>query len=577
MEKKLFNKKSLSLFYLNLLRMRNLLVLFLIIWGSLTLGSCFNGKNDELSRKLVQWDQMIDEQPEAVADSLQKLIPQSMSRSNRAYYNLINTITKDKLYYEFTSDSLIDKAVNYYRVFDSKNDNYIRSLIYKGIVRTRMGAADSTVFEPLKQAEDLFAGQRIKNPSIGYTLNYFLGNLQYLNNNFETANSYYSSALDYATIKQDTTHIFDAYLSLFWNEITDSNVDKSEVYLDSLSKYYDESSGNKTFLLNAQSAYYESTGNMMMAIEREKEQLEFTDGYDVKDKSSTYFSISKKYNKINQPDSALLYGILAIEAMSDNLSVENYLFYENVADIYENMGDYNSANTYKHKSMDSYRESVLDRLDTQIMELEKKYDLSKTENVVLKSKQRVLIIAIVSLVVALTLTAFLLISIRRSRTSAIKLINLQHENERHAMETRLLEEEAHKTSWLISLYGYISNRLSALQDNFENLSQRYISANPKVYKEMMNILDTAEDDLKNIPEQMNPTQETFELYTGLSGNESQLFNSSERIMLMLLACDADNKQIATFMNASLQSIRARKSQLKRKMLQNEIKADKFFK
>ena len=576
MEKKLFNKKSLSLFYLNLLRMRNLLVLFLIIWGSLTLGSCFNGKNDELSRKLVQWDQMIDEQPEAVADSLQKLIPQSMSRSNRAYYNLINTITKDKLYYEFTSDSLIDKAVNYYRVFDSKNDNYIRSLIYKGIVRTRMGAADSTVFEPLKQAEDLFAGQRIKNPSIGYTLNYFLGNLQYLNNNFETANSYYSSALDYATIKQDTTHIFDAYLSLFWNEITDSNVDKSEVYLDSLSKYYDESSGNKTFLLNAQSAYYESTGNMMMAIEREKEQLEFTDGYDVEDKSSTYFSISKKYNKINQPDSALLYGILAIEAMSDNLSVENYLFYENVADIYENMGDYNSANTYKHKSMDSYRESVLDRLDTQIMELEKKYDLSKTENVVLKSKQRVLIIAIVSLVVALTLTAFLLISIRRSRTSAIKLINLQHENERHAMETRLLEEEAHKTSWLISLYGYISNRLSALQDNFENLSQRYISANPKVYKEMMNILDTAEDDLKNIPEQMNPTQETFELYTGLSGNESQLFNSSERIMLMLLACDADNKQIATFMNASLQSIRARKSQLKRKMLQNEIKADKFF-
>ncbi len=556
--------------------MRNLLVLFLIIWGSLTLGSCFNGKNDELSRKLVQWDQMIDEQPEAVADSLQKLIPQSMSRSNRAYYNLINTITKDKLYYEFTSDSLIDKAVNYYRVFDSKNDNYIRSLIYKGIVRTRMGAADSTVFEPLKQAEDLFAGQRIKNPSIGYTLNYFLGNLQYLNNNFETANSYYSSALDYATIKQDTTHIFDAYLSLFWNEITDSNVDKSEVYLDSLSKYYDESSGNKTFLLNAQSAYYESTGNMMMAIEREKEQLEFTDGYDVEDKSSTYFSISKKYNKINQPDSALLYGILAIEAMSDNLSVENYLFYENVADIYENMGDYNSANTYKHKSMDSYRESVLDRLDTQIMELEKKYDLSKTENVVLKSKQRVLIIAIVSLVVALTLTAFLLISIRRSRTSAIKLINLQHENERHAMETRLLEEEAHKTSWLISLYGYISNRLSALQDNFENLSQRYISANPKVYKEMMNILDTAEDDLKNIPEQMNPTQETFELYTGLSGNESQLFNSSERIMLMLLACDADNKQIATFMNASLQSIRARKSQLKRKMLQNEIKADKFF-
>ncbi len=577
MEKKLFNKKSLSLFYLNLLRMRNLLVLFLIIWGSLTLGSCFNGKNDELSRKLVQWDQMIDEQPEAVADSLQKLIPQSMSRSNRAYYNLINTITKDKLYYEFTSDSLIDKAVNYYRVFDSKNDNYIRSLIYKGIVRTRMGAADSTVFEPLKQAEDLFAGQRIKNPGIGYTLNYFLGEVQYYNNNFGEANNYYSAALAYATIKNDTTHIFDSYFSLFWNEMANNNISQSKVYLDSLSQYYNQESDNRQFLLNAQSVYYESIGDISMAIESEKEQLDIREEYERIDKSSIYFSISKKFYKINQPDSAILYGKLAIDAMDNNLSVESYLFYENVADIYESIGDYTTANTYKHKSMDSYRESVLDRLDTQIIELEKKYDLSNTENLVLRSKQRMLIIAVISLVVALSLTAMLLISIRRSRAAAIKLINLQHENERHAMEARLLEEEANKRSWLISLYGYISNRLSALQDNFENLSQRYISANPKVYKDMMNILDTAEDDLKNIPEQMNPSQETFELYTGLNGNESQIFNNSERIMLMLLACDADNKQIATFMNASLQSIRARKSQLKKKMMQNEIITDKFFK
>ena len=563
---------------LNLFSMRNFWILFLVLWVSLSLSSCFNRKNDELSRKLEQWDQMIDEQPEAVADSLQEINTHNMSRANRAYYNLINTITKDKLYYEFTSDSLIDRAVNYYRVFDSKSDNYVRSLIYKGIVRTRMGAADSTVFEPLKQAEEIFETQKNKNPSIGYTLNYFLGEVQYSNNNFEEANNYYTTALEYAAIKQDTTHIFDAYLSLFWNEITDSNIEKSKMYLDSLSLYYDKESENKQFLLNAHSVYYESIGDIDMAIEREKEQLGFTDGYDVEDKSSTYFSISKKYNKINQSDSALLYAELAIGAMEETRDrMEDYLLYQNVANIYENQGDYASANLYRQKSMNSYRESVLDRLDTQIIELEKKYDVSKTENLVLRSKQRVFIIAIVALVVALTLTAMLLVSIRRSRAAAIKLINLQHENERHAMEARLLEEEANKRSWLISLYGYISNRLSALQDNFENLSQRYISANPKVYKEMMNILDTAEDDLKNIPEQMNPSQETFELYTGLNGNESQIFNNSERIMLMLLACDADNKQIATFMNASLQSIRARKSQLKRKMIQNELEADKFFK
>jgi hypothetical protein len=44
---------------------------------------------------------------------------------------------------------------------------------------------------------------------------------------------------------------------------------------------------------------------------------------------------------------------------------------------------------------------------------------------------------------------------------------------------------------------------------------------------------------------------------------------------MLLSCDADNRQLATFMNTTIESIRVRKSQLKRKMIENNIDISLF--
>ena len=160
--------------------------------------------------------------------------------------------------------------------------------------------------------------------------------------------------------------------------------------------------------------------------------------------------------------------------------------------------------------------------------------------------------------------------------AAVKLIKLEHENERHEMEAQMLKEEASKMNWLISLYSYISNRLTSLQDNFDLLSQRYISSNPKIHEEMSKILYSAETDLREMPKILIPDDETFSLYTGLNKEESEYFNNSEKILLMLLACKANNKQIATFMNAPLQSIRARKSQLKKKVTEKGLKEQFLF-
>ena len=539
--------------------------------------SCNGRENSEIHKILTQWDNLLENNPEAVSDSLKTIDPQTLSRENRAYYNLLKTISDDKTYFEFRNDSLINRVVDYYHLHEPYSNNYIRSLAYKGIVRTRMGITDSTVYEPLKKADHIFHTQKNPDPATGYILHYFMGNTHYYNGNFELAGKYFQESLHNAKLKNDSLHIFDAYLAIYWNKMAQSDFDTGKKYLDSLSFFFDKITDKNYLILNAQSVYYEATKEFDKALDCDKKLLTLTKSQkeDI-DFSSLYFAISTRYSTLNQLDSAMLYGQIAIESIVDENKKENYLFYDNVADIAEKQQNYSLANTYRQSAFTMYEKSVKDRLNTQVMELEKKYDLSEAENIALKSQQNTLIIAIIALLLAMLATILIMLNVKNRREAKIKLMQLEHEAETRAIETKLLEEEANKRDWLIQLYGHISNRLTSLQENFNTLSQRYVSSHPKIYENMHSILHTAESDLREMPKNLIPDENTFSLYTNLSKEAAKLFNANEKIMLMLLVCKADNRQISTFMNTSIESIRARKSQLKKKMTENGIDTAQFF-
>ena len=539
--------------------------------------SCNERENGEIHKILTQWDNLLEKNPDAISDSLNTINPQTLSRENRAYYNLLKTISDDKTYFEFTSDSLINRVVDYYHLHEPYSNNHIRALTYKGIVRTRMGVTDSTVYEPLKKADHIFHTQKNPDPAIGYILHYFLGNTHYYNGNFELAGKYFQESLHNAKLKNDSLHIFDAYLAIYWNEMRQTDFDAGKKYVDTLSLFFDKIPNRNHLVLNAQSVYYEATKEFEKALECDKKLLTLTKSQkeDI-DFSSLYFAVSDRYNTLNQLDSAMLYGQIAIENIVDEANKGNYLLYENVANIAEKQQNYLLANTYRQKAFDLYEKSVKDRLNTQVMELEKKYDLSEAENIALRSQQNTLIIAIIALLLAMLATILIMLNVKNRREAKIKLMRLEHEAETRAIETKLLEEEANKRDWLIQLYGYISNRLTSLQENFNTLSQRYVSSHPKIYENMHNILHTAESDLREMPKNLIPDENTFSLYTNLSMEAAELFNANEKIMLMLLVCKADNRQISTFMNTSIESIRARKSQLKKKLTENGIDTTQFF-
>lgn len=557
--------------------MRSILTIIFTSIVTILFVSCHGRENKEIHILLSRWDTLLDNEPRAISDSLKTIDPSDLSRENRAYYNLLKTISDDKTYFEFKNDSLINRVVDYYQLHEPYGNKYIRALTYKGIVRTRMGITDSTAYEPLKKADNIFRTQKNHDPAIGYILHYFLGDTHFSNASYGLAGKYFEEALHYAKLKSDSTHIFDAYLAIFWNEMAQSNFDNGKSYIDTLSNFSNLSPEANYFVLNAKSVFHQSMGNYVEALECVKKQLEVSNKLKENiDISSLYYIVSDRYKNLNYLDSAMLYGQIAIDNIVDKNKKENYLFYDNVANIAEKQQNYILANTYRQRAFALYEKSVKDRLNTQVMELEKKYDLSEAENIALRSRQSTLSIAIVALLLAMLVTVLIMLNLRNRRKARIKLMMLEHEAETRAIETKLLEEEANKRNWLIQLYGYISNRLTSLQENFDTLSQRYVSSNPKVYENMHNILHSTETDLRDIPKTLIPDEDTFSLYTNLSKKDAELFNTNEKIMLMLLICKADNRQISTFMNTSIESTRVRKSQLKKKMVENRIDTNDFF-
>lgn len=538
--------------------------------------SCSEKAEDiDINLTLSYWDTMIDSNPRLVSDSLKTLDVESLNRSNRAYYNLLKTISDDKTYVDFTSDSLINSVTYYYKSHDPKNPNLIRSLAYQGIVRTRMGIMDSTVYEPLREASRLLNATSQPNPSLGYLINYFLGNINYNGRNYISANEHYQKAKDFAQLEQDSVHLFDTYLAFFWNEMKMRNIVNGKNYLDSLSAFYNLLPEKDYFIFNAQSFYYDVIGDPVTALEREKAKLSLVRSQDESiDVSRVYYNISSRYVGLQLLDSAMLYAQIALDMIKDSTYSQNYLFYQSIADIAEKQNNTEMAHLYRKEAFELYKNSIRERLDTQITELEKKYDLTESENEALRARQQTLRVIIFALILVIVLIFILMYARKVRRVTQNKLMQAEEKMRHQEMQAEIMRKEEGKRKWLLLLYSNISDRLTFLQSEFEKLTQKYVSSQPKVYKEMQTILKNTDTDLRDINRTLSPDEETFYSYTHLI-DENGILNANEKMMLMLLACDADNRQLATFMNTTVESVRVRKSQLKKKMSENNLDISLF--
>ena len=541
------NKKSLKI-------LNPILMLCLFAWQS-----CNKERNEADFNRLQRIDALCDSLPAAAHDSLATLHPKDFSRYNRAYYGLLKTIADDKTYVQFTSDSLISSVENYFRRREKGSDNHIRALIYWGIVRIRIGITDSTAYIPLKDAEALYLNRKNVVPSIGCLLYYHLGDIQFNNDNYDNAHRDFNKALRYAKQENDSTHIFDAYLALAWNEMAMD--EKDNIYLDSTQLYVNDSPDKRYDLLNAKSYAAKMRDDYAEALQLEKQQIALEP--DIKTRIEMYrvfYSVSTCFYNLNRLDSALFYAKESIKQINDTTHRLNYILYENAADIAEGQQNFDSANRYRKKALEVYETAVAKQLDTQIVELEKKYNLSEAENKTLKAEFRNRVYFCISVFLVVIIGVFLFLANRQR-----KIMKLEKRTKE--IELKFAQQEAMEKAQMMRLTMPYLSLYTAYQRTLKELAYKKFgvkdNGDSSVYNEM---LKTEQAEFNKI------TQDLFTddlLYNVLkTRNGLDKLNLTDRMLLFLLSVGADNSYIIAMLNTTPDNLKAKKSYLKKKIRKN---------
>jgi tetratricopeptide (TPR) repeat protein len=537
--------------------------------------ACHKQENERMLARLTRWDVLLDENPDAIIDSLELINAKELDARNRAYYGLLKTIAQDKTYADFTSDSLIANTVRYYDHHETGSENHIRSLVYRGIVLTRMGITDSTVYVPLIRAKELFDQSKDPNPSIGYLLYYYLGNLHYQNGNHDLARKYYDKALDYAKKENTQRHIFDAYSELFWNEMAQDRYETGKLYLDTLLNLKKHVPYIDFNILNMQSVYYDIQGEHEKALQCEKDMVGLLPFQKEKvDNFRTYYSLSDRYKSANKLDSAMYYGLQAIASISDSGYHLNYLLYKNVADIAAEQGNYKLADSLRQKMFEAYEHSVDEQTNTKILELEKRYDLAKAENQALKAQNNVTLLAVLMFLLLLSITGLILFFRKRQTMAALRNEKLQIETKIAETNALLLRKQTDQQKKILNIYGAFLRQYADQQHRLKMFEMKIRGdKNPKMADEYREILKQGEEQFNTLSNELFPSQifeDILDVHQGL-----ELLTETDRLLLIMLTMKIDAMQIASLLHTTPANLKSKKSYLKKKIMENKSSFDHF--
>jgi len=543
--------------------------------------SCDGEKDANVYTRLQQWDTFLSAHPESVRDSLQTIDPAHLPHAQSAYFGLLKTISDDKTYVDFTSDSLISEVEQYYNDHERTSFYHIRSLLYQAIVRYRMGISDSTVMTPLKDAENYFHYQQDQSPETGFMIHYYLGEVLTGNAQSKLALPYYQKSLDFAKTLKSKRHLYDAYTGLFWCEMIQKNYQAGKRYLDTLQQFSPLSADEKYALFNAQSVYYDSQSESKKALQAKKEQLCLVP--DLKHKKEffrLYLSIADRYHDLHELDSALHYAHKAVSHITDSTYLYNYLLFDKVANIAEAKSDYRTANTNRKIATEMLVNSIDHITQAEVVELEKKYALVKVENEALKTRQhnRQLLFLLV-----FSLFSLILLVVNFSRQKSLQKIKAER-YEREIQESVLREEyaetERQSLEKQFELQRQILSTNSIFLQHYADQKQKILSFSSSLRSKNPKISDKLDSHL--IENQKQLTQLTAQLFSPQKLKDllnlekiPDCLSNNECLILTMLASKVDNAQIAALLNTTPESFKSRKNQLKRKIAQKSSDSSDF--
>ena len=516
--------------------------------------------------RLEAVDSLIYSNTKLAEDSLTNIHVSELSGKNRAYYYLLRTIIDCKNFRSFSNDSSISVAVN---AFESPipTRNYLRALIYQGIVRYQTDQfADSVVFESLKEAERILSLKPglVSDNTLTYLWLYF-GILHRNNDNHILAERYFDRALSTVHGNQNIESIVNASLGIFWSYLRKGYYEEALSVLNRLDSL-DSIPPEKQFdVINARGAYHIMNGDNLKAVAAYRELESLAGKVSKKPRmSNIYYSIALAYESMNELDSAIVYAIKSVENLRDTATYkyDSYFLYSYLAGLaFENKQFRMSSMHYK-SAFELLLKSLERKTQKQILELEKKYDLSLARVETLKQRERYQRLVFIGMVLAIVVIFVFLIYYQNLRKSRLaleneKLLRISAERE---MESNIRDNQ-HKKH-LLGLYQIITKRENNTQKRFDELSQRYVKDNPEIYTDLHEELKRLKTEFFDLMHELID-DEVF--YTHLNIPESITFTELEKMILFLLYFKMPTSEMTKVLGVSSNNLRVRKSVIRKKL------------
>gem|GEM_PF-4125244 len=374
---------------------------------------------NEVYLMIEQVDHLLD------ADSVEKatMIFQQIDTSNinseeiSANYSLIQNIVAFRNYEGINTDS----AISHCAAFFQNNGNkikYATARYYQSCIQYELDKTTDAVINA-KKAEEV--AEQISDYKLLNKIYMLLTLLNYNIKKYDLAIKYARQQIE--TAEQLNSNKWKAYAYLYMVIINNEqhNEDSVSFYIDkclSLAKYleYDDNS-----------YFYSNLGEICLESDSTAAEKYFLKALSYKKLSETYANLYSLYRN-SDPQKASLYKDSALHNASQNMQIE---ILRNIAQDEKNGQNYTAAIETLEQIIHLKDTLMLHKRDSEVLELEKKYDFEKQRSVLYKT------IAIFMFVILVGMVVSVLINIKKK--SKIKKVVQEKNN----IEKQKMQIEAH--------------------------------------------------------------------------------------------------------------------------------------
>jgi len=444
---------------------RNLIFTLAVFTLALT---CCNGGHDTAAmRELASIDSAltIARQYESAQQRLDSMRPASFSKAERAYYNLLITQAHYKNYIDDTTDAVINEAVNYYKNHGDEPEKLTRSLLYQGCVYEILGDAEKAIAS-YKDAENVAEDDDMENKAYAKLR---LATLYADNSNYADLKiKKYKEALDLYRRLGDKHYQIVCLTDIGGFYRNDTTSSDSALYYINRAIELSQAQHENWFLF--QNLYYRAEMYCLLTREYNKARVDILkaleSGKGEIDHPRAHYIAAETYLNLGRRDSALYYlnHAPASGRMSKSVS-DKVMYYRILSEIGKADKDWDTYTTNFERANEMADSILLDNVNKNYLEVEKKYDLQLEELKKVKSESRMR--GAIMLAALLALLALGLTFLAWRYRSRLRQKTTEYELQRADLDASLASLQQMRTT-----IGNYEHQLKATQDELRGNEAR---------------------------------------------------------------------------------------------------------